>query len=46
MVPDPGEAAGFRWVTAAEFLALTPVFDRDREFFERVLPGLGRRATP
>jgi 8-oxo-dGTP pyrophosphatase MutT (NUDIX family) len=40
VVPDPAEVADTRWVTAREFLALTPVFDGDREFFERVLPGL------
>ncbi|MFJ3305588.1 NUDIX domain-containing protein [Streptomyces sp. NPDC086549] len=45
VVPDPGEVGDFRWVTAEEFLALDPVFDGDREFFERVLPEL-RRATP
>ncbi|MHC3471952.1 NUDIX domain-containing protein [Streptomyces sp. 7R007] len=41
VIPDPAEVAEARWVTPAEFLALTPVFDGDREFFERVLPGLG-----
>ncbi|MFE9021706.1 NUDIX domain-containing protein [Streptomyces sp. NPDC007808] len=40
VVPDPGEVAEARWVTPREFLALDPVFDGDREFFERVLPGL------
>ncbi|MEU0194471.1 NUDIX domain-containing protein [Streptomyces afghaniensis] len=38
--PDPGEVAETRWVTPEEFLALDPVFDGDREFFERILPGL------
>ncbi|MFI5686233.1 hypothetical protein [Streptomyces sp. NPDC051636] len=28
-----------------EFLALDPVFDGDREFFDGILPGLGRDAT-
>ncbi|MGW3122456.1 NUDIX domain-containing protein [Streptomyces sp. NPDC001107] len=40
VVPDPVEVAETRWVTPEEFLALTPVFDGDREFFERTLPGL------
>ncbi|WP_030945670.1 NUDIX domain-containing protein [Streptomyces sp. NRRL S-646] len=40
VVPDPAEVAETRWVTPEEFLALTPVFDGDREFFERILPEL------
>ncbi|WP_019066324.1 NUDIX domain-containing protein [Streptomyces hokutonensis] len=40
IVPDPGEVSEVRWVTPAEFLTMTPLFDADREFFERVLPGL------
>lgn len=40
IVPDPGEVSEVRWVTPAEFLAMTPVFDADREFFERILPDL------
>ncbi|MGW1748470.1 NUDIX domain-containing protein [Streptomyces sp. NPDC002092] len=40
IVPDPVEVAEARWVTPEEFLALSPVFDGDREFFERILPGL------
>ena len=40
IVPDPGEVSEVRWVTPAEFLTLTPLFEADREFFERVLPGL------
>ena len=40
VVPDPVEVAETRWVTPEEFLALTPVFDGDREFFQRILPGL------
>ncbi|WP_086565152.1 NUDIX domain-containing protein [Streptomyces africanus] len=40
VVPDPGEVAEIRWVTPREFLALDPVFDGDREFFERILPEL------
>jgi 8-oxo-dGTP pyrophosphatase MutT (NUDIX family) len=40
IVPDPGEVGDFRWVTPQEFLALDPVFDGDREFFERILPEL------
>ncbi|MFF4546342.1 NUDIX domain-containing protein [Streptomyces sp. NPDC001435] len=43
-VPDPGEVADVRWVTAQEFLHLDPVFDGDREFFERILPQLGGAA--
>ncbi|SED01995.1 (d)CTP diphosphatase [Streptomyces sp. 3213] len=40
IVPDPGEVSEVRWVTPAEFLTMTPLFDADREFFERVLPSL------
>ncbi|MGW6735392.1 NUDIX domain-containing protein [Streptomyces sp. NPDC055013] len=40
VVPDPGEVAEARWVTPDEFLALDPVFEGDREFFERILPAL------
>ncbi|MEU6252945.1 NUDIX domain-containing protein [Streptomyces sp. NPDC047043] len=40
VIPDPGEVADTRWVTPEEFLALTPVFEGDREFFERILPNL------
>jgi 8-oxo-dGTP pyrophosphatase MutT (NUDIX family) len=40
VVPDPGEVAEARWVTPHEFLALDPVFEGDREFFERILPDL------
>ncbi|AZQ33502.1 NUDIX domain-containing protein [Streptomyces cyaneochromogenes] len=40
VVPDPDEVGEARWVTPEEFLALDPVFDGDREFFERILPGL------
>jgi 8-oxo-dGTP pyrophosphatase MutT (NUDIX family) len=40
VVPDPREVAEARWVTPEEFLALDPVFDGDREFFERILPEL------
>ncbi|WP_262058626.1 NUDIX domain-containing protein [Streptomyces sp. STR69] len=40
IVPDPGEVSEVRWVTPAEFLTMTPLFDADREFFERVLPTL------
>ncbi|MFE5818586.1 NUDIX domain-containing protein [Streptomyces sp. NPDC056479] len=40
VVPDPDEVGEARWVTPAEFLALDPVFEGDREFFERILPGL------
>jgi 8-oxo-dGTP pyrophosphatase MutT (NUDIX family) len=40
IVPDPGEVSEVRWVTPAEFLTMTPLFDADREFFADVLPGL------
>ena len=40
VIPDPGEVADTRWVTPEEFLALTPIFEGDREFFERILPNL------
>ncbi|MEJ8668583.1 hypothetical protein WKI71_08715 [Streptomyces sp. MS1.AVA.1] len=38
--PRPGEVAEARWVTPEEFLSLDPVFEGDREFFERILPTL------
>ncbi|MET9819209.1 MULTISPECIES: NUDIX domain-containing protein [unclassified Streptomyces] len=40
VVPDLAEVAEARWVTPEEFLALDPVFEGDRPFFERILPGL------
>lgn len=40
VVPDPVEVAETRWVTPQEFLALDPIFEGDREFFERILPDL------
>jgi len=40
MVLAPSEVSDSRWVTAEEFLELRPTFVGDREFFERVLPGL------
>ncbi|MFI6014308.1 NUDIX domain-containing protein [Streptomyces sp. NPDC051243] len=40
VIPDPDEVGEARWVTPQEFLSLDPVFDGDREFFERILPGL------
>ncbi|MFI7414460.1 NUDIX domain-containing protein [Streptomyces sp. NPDC049627] len=40
VVPDPDEVGEARWVTPEEFLSLDPVFDGDREFFERILPDL------
>jgi 8-oxo-dGTP diphosphatase len=40
VVPDSVEVAEARWVTPEEFLALDPVFDGDREFFEEILPNL------
>ncbi|MFE7274669.1 NUDIX domain-containing protein [Streptomyces sp. NPDC057623] len=40
VVPDPDEVGEARWVTPEEFLSLDPVFEGDREFFERILPGL------
>jgi 8-oxo-dGTP pyrophosphatase MutT (NUDIX family) len=39
---DPNEVSAARWVTPAEFLALEPTFDGDREFFAEILPGLIR----
>ena len=38
---DPREASDARWVDTPEFLGLEPTFAGDREFFQRVLPGLG-----
>lgn len=40
VIMDPGEVSDARWVTAEEFLTMAPIFTGDREFFERVLPGL------
>jgi 8-oxo-dGTP pyrophosphatase MutT (NUDIX family) len=40
LVPDPGEVGEARWVSPEEFLTLDPVFEGDREFFERILPRL------
>jgi len=31
--PDPSEVAEARWVTTAEFLHLSPIFDQHRDFF-------------
>jgi 8-oxo-dGTP pyrophosphatase MutT (NUDIX family) len=39
--PDPDEIADARWLTLEEIRALPRTFAGDREFFERVLPGLG-----
>lgn len=38
--PDLHEVAEARWVTAAEYFELEPIFTGDNEFFERVLPSL------
>ncbi|MFF3821356.1 NUDIX domain-containing protein [Streptomyces bluensis] len=40
VVMQPGEVSDARWATVEEFLALEPTFAEDREFFERVLPGI------
>ncbi|MDQ3963738.1 MAG: NUDIX domain-containing protein [Actinomycetota bacterium] len=40
LFPDENEVAETRWVTPEEFLKLEPIFEGDREFFERVLPTL------
>jgi 8-oxo-dGTP pyrophosphatase MutT (NUDIX family) len=37
---EPGEASAARWVSTSDFLRLEPTFAGDREFFQRVLPGL------
>jgi 8-oxo-dGTP pyrophosphatase MutT (NUDIX family) len=37
-----GEVSDARWVTLAEFLALEPTFEGDREFVANVLPKLSR----
>jgi hypothetical protein len=34
------EVAEARWITPEEFPALDPVFERDLEFFDRILPSL------
>ena len=44
--PDPGEVAEDRWVTADEFLELTPTFEGDRRFFVEVLPTLAPTQPP
>ncbi|MCX4767849.1 NUDIX domain-containing protein [Streptomyces sp. NBC_01275] len=41
VVMDPGEVSDVCWVTPEEFSDVQPVFEADREFFDRVLPGLG-----
>jgi len=33
LLPDPGEVAEAGWVTAAEFLQLSPLFEQHCEFF-------------
>jgi 8-oxo-dGTP diphosphatase len=38
--PDRVEVDEIRWCTAGEFLALEPIFESHREFFECVLPAL------
>lgn len=38
--PDPREVAEARWVTAAQFLALEPLFPAHREFLTTVWPAL------
>lgn len=40
MTLEPGEVGEARWIRPEEFLQLEPTFEKDREFFERVLPGL------
>lgn len=42
-VLDPGEVAAARWIEPARFGELSPVFDGDLEFFERVYPALTSR---
>jgi 8-oxo-dGTP diphosphatase len=37
---SPREVAEARWVTASEVARIEPTFTVDREFFERVFPGL------
>ena len=37
---SPREVAEARWVTASEVARIEPAFTVDREFFERVFPGL------
>jgi 8-oxo-dGTP diphosphatase len=40
LVLQPDEVSEARWVTGAEFLALEPSFAADRDFIQRILPGL------
>jgi 8-oxo-dGTP pyrophosphatase MutT (NUDIX family) len=40
LAPDGVEVEDARWVTPAEFAALSPSFEADHEFVERVLPTL------
>ncbi|HBZ68777.1 MAG TPA: DNA mismatch repair protein MutT [Deltaproteobacteria bacterium] len=37
---DPREVSEARWLTPHEIAALEPTFEKDREFFEKVLPRL------
>ncbi|MEN9705315.1 MAG: hypothetical protein RLZZ393_1194 [Pseudomonadota bacterium] len=38
--PAPDEVADLRWVDAEGFLALSPTFEGDRQFFREVFPRL------
>lgn len=41
LVPDPREVSEVRWVTPAQFAALSPTFADDHVFFDTILPTLG-----
>jgi NADH pyrophosphatase NudC (nudix superfamily) len=41
---NPREVSEARWVTRSEIASLEPTFEKDREFFERVLPRLSENA--
>jgi len=45
---DPREVSEARWLSSPEISALEKTFEKDREFFDRVLPGLGeeRKSDP
>jgi len=38
--PDPREVADYRWIQPGEFRTLSPIFEADLQFFERVLPAV------
>jgi 8-oxo-dGTP diphosphatase len=43
LVLDPIEVSDARWLSPEEFLRLAPIFEADREFFERILPAFAAK---